>query len=53
MTLKLVVENTDDDIRNEKLGKQLIKWMCKRCKYRCETTMADISDNPECPRCRG
>lgn len=53
MTLKLVVENTDDDIRNEKLGKQPLFLICRRCKHRWKTTIAETSDKPECPRCHG
>lgn len=50
--LQLARENTDDDIKNYKLGKQIIGLTCKVCRHRWAGRLEDLSDAPECPRCK-
>lgn len=49
--LRIAVENSDDDINNYKLDQQPCFFACKRCKHRWVSTMGEMSDRPECPRC--
>ena len=49
--LKLVAENTDDDIEKVKLDKQMLQVRCKLCGHRYLASIGEIIDNPECRKC--
>jgi len=51
---QLVVVNTDKDIEDRKYDKQGIAVEClkKKCGYKWFTTIGDLNDHPQCPRCQ-
>jgi hypothetical protein len=52
MALELVVKNTENDIRAEKIRSELYRADCRSCGKRWQTTVGRISDHPYCVRCR-
>jgi endogenous inhibitor of DNA gyrase (YacG/DUF329 family) len=52
MVLTLIVSNTENDLRAEKIRSELYRASCPSCGKRWQTTVGYISDNPHCPRCR-
>lgn len=50
--LKLVRENSDDDLQNAKLDKQMLYVHCKSCGHRYTASIGEIADSPECRRCK-
>ena len=50
--LRLVANNTERDLMEHRIGRELIILQCLRpyCRYRWKATIADC-DEPKCPRC--
>jgi hypothetical protein len=50
--LRLVANNSERDLMEYRIGKELIVLECLRphCRYRWKATIADC-DEPKCPRC--
>lgn len=49
--LKLVAKNSDSDIINHKLEKQVNYYACRKCKHRWTATIGQMMDSPKCPKC--
>lgn len=49
--LKLVTQNTDDDIEKAKLDKQLLFIQCKSCGHKYTASIGEMLDRPECRKC--
>lgn len=51
MTLSLVINKTDQDLQNYKLGDEFVDWECIRCKFSRPIQMKDLILTTKCPRC--
>lgn len=49
--LKLIVQQTEEEIEQHKIDRKPLYLTCKRCKHHWKTTIGEVSDYPECPRC--
>lgn len=50
--LRIAVQNSEVDIANHKLGRQIIRVQCQRCGHRWAGRLEDISCEPNCPKCK-
>lgn len=51
MSLRLVVQQGDETIQQYKMDQKPLYLTCKRCKHHWKTTIGEVSDLPECPKC--
>ncbi len=52
MTLKLATSNTDEEIIQHRVDKQVLFIHCKSCGHRYTSTVGEMADHPECTRCK-
>lgn len=52
MSLKIVVNRTDEEISKAKIDDQWIDWRCHRCNFSRPVRISDLLLTTACPRCK-
>lgn len=48
----LAVSNSEEDLHNARMDKQVVECKCKGCGYKWVSTIGDMRDDPTCRKCK-